>query len=103
VPMNAWGSGGVLVAREPSIGFLDVPAIASAYTGRLAPLTAFERRVLALFAAGFSRSEIAAAVKLSPKTVSNTLTAAKEKVGARSLVEAAVLVAIDALLFGSNT
>jgi DNA-binding NarL/FixJ family response regulator len=54
-------------------------------------LTAFERRVLGLFASGLARGEIALVLNRAPKTISNSLTAAKDKLGARSLAEAAVL------------
>ena len=56
-------------------------------------LTAFERRSLELFAAGLPRGEIAHLLKRAPKTISNCLTAARDKLGARSLAEAAVLIA----------
>lgn len=54
-------------------------------------LTPFEARILALFATGLGRHEIARALNRSPQTISNALTVAKEKMCARSLVEAAVL------------
>ena len=57
------------------------------------PLTPFERRLLELMASGLSRREIARAVHRSPQTISNSLTVAKEKLGARSLTQAAVLIA----------
>jgi DNA-binding NarL/FixJ family response regulator len=63
------------------------PEIAISY----ASLTAFERRVLELFASGLARGEIAQVLNRAPKTISNSLTAAKDKLGARSLAEAAVL------------
>ena len=56
-------------------------------------LTPFERRLLELMASGLSRREIARAVHRSPQTISNSLTVAKEKLGARSLTQAAVLIA----------
>ncbi|TMF20313.1 MAG: hypothetical protein E6I35_02210 [Chloroflexi bacterium] len=58
-------------------------------------LTAFERRVLELFASGLARGEIARAVNRAPKTISNSLTVAKDKLGARSLAEAAVLLSME--------
>lgn len=60
-------------------------------------LTAFERRTLELFASGLPRGEIARALNRAPKTISNSLTAAKEKLGARSLAEAAAVVAAEAV------
>jgi len=59
-------------------------------------LTAFEQRVLELFASGLPRAEIARAVNRAPKTISNSLTAAKDKLGARSLTEAAVVLSTEA-------
>jgi len=56
-------------------------------------LTPFERRLLELMASGLNRTEIARAVHRSPQTISNSLTVAKEKLGARSLTQAAVLIA----------
>ena len=56
-------------------------------------LTAFEIRILELRRAGLNRLEIAQALGRSPQTVSNSLTQAKEKLGAGSLTHAAVLVA----------
>jgi len=57
------------------------------------PLTPFERRLLELMASGLNRTEIARVVHRSPQTISNSLTVAKEKLGARSLTQAAVLIA----------
>src|SRR5258708_14351011 len=51
-------------------------------------LTPFERHLLELMASGLKRKEIARAVKKSPQTVSNSMTVAKDKLGARSLAEA---------------
>lgn len=61
---------------------------------RLAPnqLTPFEWRVMTLYASGLRRSEIAARVHVSPRTVTATLTTSKEKLAARSLAEAAAMV-----------
>lgn len=56
-------------------------------------LTPFERHLLELMAAGLKRKEIARAVNKSPQTVSNSMTLAKDKLGARSLAEAAVRLA----------
>lgn len=56
-------------------------------------ITPYERRIFHLLGSGMSRSEIGRAVKRSPQTISNSLTVAKEKIGARSIVHAAVLLA----------
>ena len=58
-------------------------------------LTASERRTLELFAAGLPRGEIAQLLNRAPKTISNSLTAARDKLGARSLAEAAALIAAE--------
>lgn len=60
-------------------------------------LTAFERRALELFAAGLRRREIAQLLNRAPKTISNCLTAARDKLGARSLAEAAALISMEAI------
>jgi DNA-binding CsgD family transcriptional regulator len=59
--------------------------------GLMERITPYERRIFKLLGSGMSRSEIGRAVKRSPQTISNSLTVAKEKIGARSLVHAAVL------------
>jgi len=64
-------------------------------------LTALERRVLELFVAGSPRGEIALVLHRAPKTISNSLTAAKDKLGARSLAEAAVLFVGEAVVLAS--
>jgi DNA-binding CsgD family transcriptional regulator len=64
-------------------------------SGVAANLTASERRTLELFAAGLPRGEIAHLLKRAPKTISNSLTAARDKLGARSLAEAAALIAAE--------
>lgn len=56
----------------------------------IAALTCTERSVLEAFGDGFTRSEMATILSVSPRTVGHALTAAKEKLGARSLAEAAV-------------
>lgn len=61
-------------------------------------LTPFERRLLHFFADGMSRAEIAYSVNRSPQTVSHVLTMAKEKIGAKSLAHAAVLVMVAELI-----
>ena len=67
-----------------------------------AALTAFERRVLGLFASGSPRREIALSLNRAPKTISNSLTAAKEKLGARSLAEAAALLAVQTVVVAAQ-
>jgi DNA-binding NarL/FixJ family response regulator len=67
--------------------------IASWRDGVRERLTPFERQLLELMASGLTRKEIARAVNKSPQTVSNSMTVAKDKLGARSLAEAAVRVA----------
>ena len=54
-------------------------------------LTASERRILKLRAAGLTRTDIALLLHRSPQTISNSLTVAKEKLGAGSLTQAVVL------------
>lgn len=54
-------------------------------------LTASERRILKLRAAGLTRTDIARLLHRSPQTISNSLTVAKEKLGAGSLTQAVVL------------
>jgi DNA-binding CsgD family transcriptional regulator len=54
-------------------------------------LTPLEGRALELFASGHDRNEIAQLMHRAPKTISNCLTLAKDKLGARSLAQAAVL------------
>ena len=69
---------------------------------RTIKLTPFERRVLELFASGSPRNEIARILNRAPKTISNSLTAAKDKLGARSLTEAAVLITAEAVVLTSS-
>ena len=54
-------------------------------------LTPFESRILQLLATGLTRNEIARQLDRSPQTISNALTVAKDKLGARSLTQAAVI------------
>jgi DNA-binding NarL/FixJ family response regulator len=54
-------------------------------------LTELERRVLAAYAAGARRTEIATRVGLSDRTVGTYLTVVKEKLGARTLAHAVAL------------
>jgi DNA-binding CsgD family transcriptional regulator len=68
-------------------------APASGFEGPLIDLTPTERRILDLRLSGLHRTEIALLLNRSPQTISNSLTLAKEKLGARSLMEAAALVA----------
>ena len=55
-------------------------------------LTPLELRILLAYANGAGRAEIGQYVGLSEHTVSNYLTVAKEKLGARSLAHAAYLI-----------
>jgi DNA-binding NarL/FixJ family response regulator len=68
----------------------------------LTPLTPFERRILRMRAEGLSRSEIAFRLGRSPQTISNTLTVAKEKLGARSVIQAAVRLSTEESSIGST-
>jgi DNA-binding CsgD family transcriptional regulator len=54
-------------------------------------LTQLEHRILSLYATGLRRAQIGARVGLSEHTISHYLTIAKEKLGADTLVQAAVL------------
>lgn len=74
--------------------YVEAPAHPDHGRAQAARLTAFERRVLELFAAGLPRGEIAQVLHRAPKTISNSLTAAKEKLGARSLAQASVLLTL---------
>jgi DNA-binding NarL/FixJ family response regulator len=56
-----------------------------------ASLSGTEGDVLRAYGEGLSRLEIATRLKRSPRAVSNCLTVAKEKMGARSLAQAAVM------------
>ncbi len=47
-----------------------------------------------MLAAGLDRNEIAHIVHRAPKTISNCLTTAKEKLGARTLAEATAMLAV---------
>jgi two-component system response regulator DegU len=60
---------------------------------RIAPLTAREREVLTLVAAGKRDREIAGALFLSLKTVENHVRHVRHKLGVRTRTEAALLVA----------
>jgi DNA-binding CsgD family transcriptional regulator len=57
----------------------------------VADLTPFERTALRLFAMGMHRRDIATELRRAPKTISNSLTLAKEKLAARTLAEAVAL------------
>ena len=54
-------------------------------------LSYVERNVLMGLSRGLSRGQLANTLRLSPRTVGQALTSAKEKLFARSLIEAAVL------------
>jgi DNA-binding CsgD family transcriptional regulator len=54
-------------------------------------LSATERRILESYAGGLKRGEIAQGLGMSCRSVSKSLTIAKEKLGARSLAHAAAL------------
>lgn len=58
-----------------------------------AVLKPFESRILHLRMQGMQRNEIARLLHRSPQTISNSLTIAKEKLGAKTLIEAALLLA----------
>ena len=73
----------------------DVDPAAREFGG--SKLTAFERRALELFASGLQRHEIAQQLNRAPKTISNSLTTARDKLGARSLAEAAALITAHAV------
>jgi DNA-binding CsgD family transcriptional regulator len=61
-------------------------------------LTPLERHALELFSTGIGRAEIAKRLNRSPKTISNALTVAKEKLRAKSLAHAAALFVQASLL-----
>ena len=60
------------------------------FTGSIG-LSELETRCLRLYGAGWTRSEISETARVSRRTVGATLTVAKEKLGARSLAHAALL------------
>jgi DNA-binding CsgD family transcriptional regulator len=60
----------------------------------IASLSSMEAEVLIAFGNGRSREEIARALRISVRTVGHALTIAKEKLGARTLAEAAVTLAL---------
>jgi DNA-binding CsgD family transcriptional regulator len=60
-----------------------------ASTGELGSLSLTEKRVIEAVAIGMSRQEVATALRLSIHTVGHSLTAAKEKLYARTIAEAA--------------
>ena len=60
-------------------------------------LDRYEAEILELFADGYSREQIAVRLGLSPRTVGNRLTVAKEKLAARSLTHAAVILRMHRL------
>jgi DNA-binding CsgD family transcriptional regulator len=83
--------------KGPSLGTVvahsDPESAELAVTRRrlVAELTPSERNTLWLFASGMHRRDIAERLRRTPKTISNCLTIAKEKLGARSLAEAVAL------------
>ena len=54
-------------------------------------LSEIETRCLRFYGIGWSRNEISDAMRVSRRTVGSALTTAKEKLGARSLAHAAIL------------
>jgi DNA-binding NarL/FixJ family response regulator len=58
-------------------------------------LSYVEHRALIAFSRGLSRNQIARTLRISPRTVGRALTVAKEKLFARSLTEAAVLLRLS--------
>lgn len=83
------------VVDQMQIHFYNVDPATHECSG--SDLTAFERRALELFAAGLQRREIARQLNRAPKTISNCLTAARDKLGARSLAEAAAVISVEAI------
>ncbi|HXW50750.1 MAG TPA: helix-turn-helix transcriptional regulator [Candidatus Acidoferrales bacterium] len=69
---------------------LSSPSLASA-TGHPDTLSKVEVQVLLLYAAGFTRAEIAHETGLSAHTIGHHLTTAKDKLQARSLAHAVYL------------
>ena len=57
-------------------------------------LTGVERRALVGLSSGLTRVQLAEELSLSPYTVGHMLTQAKEKLGARTLTQAAVMVVL---------
>jgi DNA-binding CsgD family transcriptional regulator len=66
---------------------------------RACRLTELEQRILRLYAAGMNRAQIGSRVGFSERTISHYLTIAKEKLGADTLVQAAVLALGGPVLF----
>lgn len=60
--------------------------------GRSIALSELESRCIRLYGAGWTRDEISRMAHVSPRTVGAALTVAKEKLGARSLAHAAILI-----------
>jgi DNA-binding NarL/FixJ family response regulator len=67
---------------------LSSPSLAAGHPDMLSTI---ETRVLLLYAAGFTRSEIARETGLSAHTIGHYLTTAKDKLQARSLAHAVYL------------
>jgi len=86
-----------LFGEDRGLSYLNGPERSERDSGVAANLSAFERRTLELFAAGLPRREIAQLLNRAPKTISNSLTASRDKLGARSLAEAAALMAAEAV------
>jgi len=63
-------------------------------------LSELEARCLRLYGAGWNRDEISKRARVSRRTVGATLTVAKEKLGARTLAHAAMLLSGLAPEFG---
>ena len=95
VPERAW----LVRVKNGSFAFPEraVKSLRGGHTKQRRPsgrdgLTPFESRILQLLATGMTRNEIAQKLDRSPQTISNALTLAKDKLGARSLTQAAVIV-----------
>jgi pimeloyl-ACP methyl ester carboxylesterase/DNA-binding CsgD family transcriptional regulator len=92
VPLES--SNHILLAHEPAFAqFFDaVAGFLAADTGdRFAALSAREREVLELIAAGRDNAQIAACLALSEKTVRNTITRVFDKLGVETRAQAIVL------------
>jgi DNA-binding NarL/FixJ family response regulator len=92
------------MGRRPWVGGLRPIVARRPDDFTMSGLTASERRILEFRASGLDRNEIARLLHRSPQTISNSLTIAKEKLGARSLTQAALLLSSAAILLsGSDT
>ena len=72
--------------------FVGIDASVNRNDARLSALTLRERDILTAVAAGKTNPEVAQQLRISPKTVRNTLTRVYEKLGVSNRVEAALLV-----------